>query len=113
MKKPFLLLVCLLALLAIPQPVLAAASEPDIVIIQIHESFSKVTMSIVRGPGRAEYLEFPNGSTNRKMAAAGEGYYTVLFKLYQEGYVLQSTFTNQLGSGVPYTTLVLAKPSKP
>ena len=108
MKKLFLLFACLLALLA--NPVKAAAGDPEIVVIRIYEYASSVDMSITRGPDKTEYLEFKNGSSEKKLAASGQGYHKVLFKLYQEGYVLQSTFTSQLNAGSSLTTLVLIKP---
>jgi len=70
-------------------------------------------MSITRGPGKSEYLEFINGTTEKRLSASGEGYYKALFKLYQEGYSLQSTFTAQISESSSLTTLVLAKPAKP
>lgn len=110
MKKLFLFLVCVLALRA--NPVKAAAADPEIVVIRIYEYANTIDMSIVRGPGKSEYLEFNSGLSNKRLEESGQGYYNVLFKLYQEGYVLQSTFTSQVSAGSSYTTLVLAKPAK-
>jgi hypothetical protein len=111
MKKNFLLFACLLALRA--NPVKAAAGDPEIVVIRIHEFITSVDMSIIRGPGKTEYLEFKSGSSNKRLEESGQGYYKVLFQLYQEGYVLQSTFTSQVASDDSFTTLVLVKPIKP
>ena len=111
MKNLFLLLACVLALLA--NPVIAAAADPEIVVVRIYENYNEVGMSIIRGAANAEYLEFKNGSSKKDLIQSGQGYHKVLFKLYQEGYVLQSTFTSQINTGSSLTTLVLAKPAKP
>ncbi|MET4073429.1 hypothetical protein [Hymenobacter sp. UYCo722] len=110
MKKLFLLLACLLALLA--TPVKASAGDPDIVLVRVYENYTSVSMSITRGPGKSEYLEFINGISEKRLPASGEGYYKALFKLYQEGYSLQSTFTTQISTGSSLTTLVLVKSAK-
>lgn len=110
-NKLFLLFVCLLALLT--NPVKAAAGAPEIVVIRIFEKYKEVDMSIVRGPGKTEYLEFKSGATETKLGEAGQGYHNVLFRLYQEGYVLQSTSTSQVNSGSSFTTLILARAAKP
>ena len=61
MKKLLLLFVCVLALLA--NPVKAAAGDPEIVVVRIYENCNTVDMSIIRGPGKTEFLEFKNGSS--------------------------------------------------
>lgn len=111
MKKLFLLCACVLALLA--SPAKAAAGDPEMVIVRVYENFSTVSLSVSRGPGKTEYLKFANGGSEKKLVASGESYYKVLLKLYQEGYVLQSTFTAQASAGSSFTTLVLVKPTKP
>ncbi|GAB3737452.1 hypothetical protein GCM10027594_18210 [Hymenobacter agri] len=111
MKNIFLFLTCVLALLV--NPVNAAAADHELVVVRIYEDYSLVDMSIIRGVENAEYLEFKNGSSKKDLTQSGQGYHKVLSKLYQEGYVLQSTFTSQLNAGSSITTLVRAKPAKP
>ena len=47
------------------------------------------------------------------MISASEKYYDFLYKLYQEGYILQSTFTPNTDSNSSTTTLVLSKTPRP
>ena len=111
MKKFLLLSVCLLFLSA---PLLRAqAPAPEIALVRIIEYNGLVSMAITRGPGKTEYLEFGSGAYKKQMISAVEKYYDVLHKLYQEGYVLQSTFSPTTGSGSSTTTLLLSKMPKP
>lgn len=111
MRKLLLLFACWLALMV--NPVKVSAGDPDIVVVRIYENYNNVSLSITRGPGKSEYLEFANGSSEKRLAASGEGYFKALYKFYQEGYTLQSSFSNQISSGSSITTLVLVKPAKP
>ncbi len=105
MKKLFWLCACLLALLV--NPVTCSAQSPDIVVVRIADAGGKVRCAITGAKGRSEVVEFDSGASEKSLTAAGQGYYNVFDKLYQEGYSLQSTFTGQgiIGSNV-YTSLI-------
>ena len=109
--KTFLLSICLL--LFSGQSLRAQAAPPEIVIVRIIEYSGTVDVVITRGPGKSEYLEFNSGPFKKQMITASEKYFDFLSKLYQEGYVLQSTFTSTSGSNSSTTTLVLAKTLRP
>ena len=103
MKKLIFLSACLLALAA--RPAAAQTPTPDIVVVREYDSGSSVNLTVTRGEGKTEKVEFASGGTDKKLTAAGEGYYKVLAALYREGFVLQSTFSSHTG----LTTLVLSK----
>ena len=111
MKKLFLLCVCLLALGV--NSVRAQAAEPDIVVVRVCEYVGTVELAITRAPGKTEYQEFKNGTNQKSLVASSEGYYKALFKLYQEGYILQSTFTSAASASISNTTLLFVKAPKP
>jgi len=59
---------------------------PDIVVVRVEETITKVTLVITRGEGKQEAVEFDSGlSTSKSLRSAGEGYYKVFQKIYQEG----------------------------
>ena len=109
--KTLLLSICLL--LFSGQSLRAQAAPPEIIIARIIEYSSTVDVVITRGPGKSEYLEFNSGAFKKQLINASEKYYDFLNKLYQEGYVLQSTFTSLHDSNSSTTTLVLAKTPQP
>ena len=109
--KTLLLSICLLLLTA--QSLRAQAAPPEIVIVRIIEYTGTVDVVITRGPGKSEYLEFSSGPFKKQMITASEKYYDFLHKLYQEGFVLQSTFTPNTDSNSSTTTLVLSKTPRP
>ena len=109
--KNLLLSICFFFLTA---PALRAqTTTPDIVLVRIIEYNGFVTATITRGPGKTEYLEFDSGIFKKQIIAASEKYYDILFKLYHEGYVLQSAFTPLTGANSSTTMLVLNNPTKP
>ncbi|MGI4883526.1 MAG: hypothetical protein ACRYFR_01035 [Janthinobacterium lividum] len=111
MKNLLLLSACLLALAA--RPAAAQAQAPDIVVVRVYETRGTVHFVITRGESKSEDAEFPkSGPYDRRMAIANEGYHKVFSKLYQEGYALQSNFTNVDGSASTtdsFTTLLFVK----
>ena len=109
--KTLLLSICLL--LFSGQSLRAQAAPPEIIIARIIEYSGTVDVLITRGPGKSEYLEFNSGPFKKQLITASEKYYDFLNKLYQEGYVLQSTFTSISDSNSSTTTLVLAKTPRP
>jgi glutathionyl-hydroquinone reductase len=111
MKKLFWLCACLVAVCV--SPVLAQATNPEIVVVRVNEYRGKIKMTIVRGPGKTQYVELENGVTEKGLAASGEAYYTQFAKLYQEGYSLQSTFTATIDATTTNTTLLFVKAPKP
>ena len=104
MKNLFLALSCAL-LLALSLPLRSvAAGPPEVVVVQIWEGGgNKVTAVISRGTGQSEKVEFGSGVTEKGLTQAGEGYQTLIQRLYLEGFTLKSTF------GSPYVTLIFTK----
>ena len=111
MKNLIVVGACLLALRG--SPVLAQATAPDIVVVRVCEYLNTVELALTRGDGKTEYVEFKNGTSQKGLVASAEGYYAALFKLYQQGYFLQSTFTSAASPSVSNTTLLFVKAPKP
>ncbi|MBO2010886.1 hypothetical protein [Hymenobacter negativus] len=111
MKKLFWLGACLLALSV--HPVKAQATNPEIAVVRVYEYETWVELVIVRGPDQSEILKFDSGTTEKSLTKSGKGYYNALFKLYQEGYSLQSTFTATPTAAGSFTTLLFVKAPKP
>ena len=105
MKKLLLLCVCLLALAS---SLRAAAAPPEIIVVRIYEG-THTTIIITRGEGKSEKIEVENGVTDKKLTQASESYYKVFERLYQEGYALQSTFSNIYSANTGFTTLLFVK----
>jgi hypothetical protein len=104
MKNILLLCACLLALAA-PQRA-AGAPPPTIAVVRIYDNGVTINAVITRGEGKSEKVAFQSGGLDRKLVLAGEGYYQLFQRLYQEGYVLQSTFSN---GNSELTTLLFVK----
>lgn len=103
MKKLFLMGAGLLALAA--TPALAQAAGPGVVVVQLYYSgIGTGHVAVTRGEGKTEDIEYK--VTNIKQHVAAETYQRVFAQLYQEGYVLKSTFGPGDGSVV---TLVFDK----
>ena len=111
MKKLLLLCACLLALSV--NPVLSHAGDPQMVVVRLHEYDTSVHLAITHGDGQTEFLKFDSGITEKRLMASAEGYHRVLLKLYQEGYVLQSTFSAAPTASGTFTTLLFVKAPKP
>ncbi|UOQ70961.1 hypothetical protein [Hymenobacter cellulosilyticus] len=107
MKKLFFLLSCLLVLGS--APAWAQTSEPDIVVVRTSEQMGSSRIVVTRGKGKSTAVELPNGYSEKSMIATSEKYFELVSGLYREGYVLQSTMSNQ----EHYTTLLFVKPTKP
>ena len=105
MKKLLLLGACLWAFAA---PLHAVAGPPDIVVVRIYEGGS-ITAIITRGEGKSEKVKFDNGSTDKSLTRASEGYYKLIHQFYSEGYTLQSTMMAQDTPNTSYTTLLFVK----
>lgn len=106
MKKLVFFGTCFLALAWQPTP--AYATDPDLVVVRIHEGDTVVRMVISHGAGKDEVVEFPTGSLEKRLTASADGYHKVIFQLYQNGYVLKSTFS-ATGTNVTTTTLLFLK----
>jgi hypothetical protein len=111
MKKLLLLGACLLALSV--QPAMAQMTNPEMVVVRLHEYDTSVHLAITHGEGKTEFLKFDSGVTEKRLTASAEGYHRVLLKLYQEGYVLQSTFSAAPTASGTFTTLLFVKAPKP
>jgi hypothetical protein len=90
MKKIFLLSACLWALAGSAQ---AQAEPPAIVVVRVRDYKTSATIFITRGEGKTEKIEIDGKllSLDKSMTAVSEGYYKVINKLYQEGYILQNS----------------------
>jgi hypothetical protein len=101
MKKIFLLSACLWVLAG---PTRAQAGPPDIVVVRVRDYKTSASIFITRGEGKTEKIEVDvkGSSLDKGMTAVSEGYYKVVEKLYQEGYVLQNStgISDQSGGGV-------------
>jgi hypothetical protein len=101
MKKILLLCACLLALAG---PVLAQTGLSNIVVVRVRDYKTSAVFFITRGEGKTERVEVDvkGLSLDKGMTAVSEGYYKVMEKLYQEGYILQnsSATADQSGGGV-------------
>jgi len=76
-------------------PLRAAVAPPaDIVVVRIFDSGTSVNAVIIRGEGKSEKVVFNSSITDKRLTESSEGYYKLFQRLYQEGYVLQSTFSN-------------------
>jgi hypothetical protein len=111
MKQIFLLCACLLVLRV--SPAMAQVADPDIVVVRVSEYINTVELAISRGTGKTEYVQFKNGMNQKALMASSEGYYNALLKLYQQGYLLQGTFTSAASPNVSNTTLLFVKAPKP
>ncbi len=101
MKKLVLLCACLWALAA---PLRALAGPPDIVVVRILDNGVSINAVITRGEGKSEKIAFDSGGNDKRLTEASEGYYKLFNQLYQEGYTLQSTFSDH-----GLTTLLFVK----
>jgi hypothetical protein len=106
MKK--LLLLCAY-LLALTTPLRAAVAPPEIVVVRVYEGIGKVTLIITHGEGKSEKVEFGKGATDKNLTQRNEGYYWIFQHLYQQGYVLQSTFSAPRSPEAGSTTLLITK----
>ncbi|GAA4368119.1 hypothetical protein GCM10023185_40580 [Hymenobacter saemangeumensis] len=107
MKKLILLGACLLAFTGCPAQTVGVA-EPDIVVVRIDDGIGNTNtdITITRGENKTEYLTFKPSHGEKGLRVSGQAYYKLIYKLYQEGYVLQSTFTGLTGSSA---TLLFVK----
>lgn len=106
MKKLVFFAACLLTLGL--RPLTSYATNPDIVVVRIHEGETNVRAVISHGEGKDEVIEFPTGGLEKRLIASADGYHKLLFKLYQDGYTLKSTFSAS-GVNVTSTTLIFIK----
>ncbi|WBO86080.1 hypothetical protein [Hymenobacter yonginensis] len=91
MKKLFYIVGCLLVLGS--SPAFAVADDPAVIIVRVHESLKGAHLVIERGAEKPEVIDFVAGNSASENASAAKGYHSVISKLYQQGYVLQSTIT--------------------
>jgi hypothetical protein len=103
MKKLFFLGACLVALAS--QPSKAQTGVGDVVVVRIVEG-STVYVTITRGVGKSEQLEFANNYHGKGSNSTVESYYQFVSKLYQEGYSLKSTIASGTGAS---TILIFVK----
>jgi hypothetical protein len=103
MKKLLLLSACLLALSS--APVKAQTAGPQVIVVQVYfTALNTGHLTITRGEGQIENIEFK--STHSRQTNEAETYQRVFNKLYQEGYLLKSTFGPGAGT---LSTLIFAK----
>jgi hypothetical protein len=99
MKKILLLGLCLLALSS--SPVIAQTGGPGVIVVIVVPAKAVIT----REDGKSEVINIPNGMSNKNLTAHAQWYQKLISKLYQEGYVIKSTF-----SETDYrTTLIFVK----
>lgn len=72
-------------------PVRAQAAQPAVVVIQTYQVGNATRMVISRGEGKAEEVEYK--FVGKQPVLPVDAYQQVFAKLYQEGYVLTSTFS--------------------
>ena len=87
MKKLLLLGFWLLALRS--SPVMAQTGGPGVVVVLVAPAKAVIT----REDGKSDVTSIPYGTSDTNLAARAHWYQTLLAKLYQEGYVLKSTFS--------------------
>ncbi|MFD1874263.1 hypothetical protein [Hymenobacter bucti] len=104
MKKLLFLGACLVALAS--QPVMAQTGGADVVVVRIADGSNASQLVIVRGPGRNERIDLSSSINNKSLTSTGEAIQQATAKLYQEGYILKSTFSGQGGF---VSTLVFVK----
>jgi hypothetical protein len=124
MKKLLFLGACLVALASSPVMAqtrktevemsyteLAQTGGADVVVVHVQESSRSLSFSIARGQQQPEEIEIKLG----KEVKTASSYYTVLSKLYSQGYVLQAVIPGTTsGTSWAESTLILGKPtSKP
>ena len=86
MKKLLLLGFCLLALGS--SPAIAQTGGPGVVVVMVAPAKAVIT----REDGKSEVTSIPYGTSDANLTARAQWYQKLLAKLYQEGYVLKSTF---------------------
>jgi hypothetical protein len=82
-------------------PVAAQASAPEVVVVRILNN-----LVIVRPGGKTEEVDYAGGTNAKSLTDSGITVQRVITKLYQEGYVLKSTYS---GSAVSGATLIFLK----
>ena len=99
MKKILLFGFCLLALSS--SPVIAQTGGPGVIVVIVAPNKAVIT----REDGKSELMSLPNGTSDKNLTAHSEWCQKLISKLYQEGYVIKSTF-----SETDYrTTLIFVK----
>ena len=99
MKKILLFGFCLLALSS--SPVIAQTGGPGVIVVIVAPNKAVIT----REDGKSELMSLPNGTSDKNLTAHSEWYQKLISKLYREGYVIKSTF-----SETDYrTTLIFVK----
>jgi hypothetical protein len=91
----------------------AQAASADIVIVRLNDSAGNVRLVVERGTEKPEIVEFEGGYTEKSNRLSAKGYYEVFAKLYQQGYILQSTIPGPSGAGGALSTLLFVKVPKP
>ncbi|TGE29715.1 hypothetical protein [Hymenobacter metallicola] len=105
MKKLVFLGVFLLALRA--SPVMAQTAGTDVVVVRIVDTVSGTGKLIIARPGdKTEEMKLNGGTNSSSMQEAALTIQHVTTGLYQEGYVLKSTFSGSGGFGA---TLIFVK----
>ncbi|UYZ61225.1 hypothetical protein [Hymenobacter latericus] len=109
MNRLAFLLACLLVLGGSP----VLAEDPSVVVVRVNERSGMARLVIERGTGPQETLEFESGNNKTESASAAKNYHQVISKLYQQGYVLQSTIPGSTEPGFTWCTLVFVKAARP
>jgi len=106
MKKILLLSACVGALLT--EPLLARATEPEVIIVKVLESRLVTRIVIARSWGIPEEVEITPGIIGNEATVeleTAKKMQQLLGKLYNQGYAIKSTFSGERGM----STLVLVK----
>jgi|GEM_PF-1442979 len=109
MKNLLFLGACLWALAGRAQ---AQTVPADVVVVRLDERGTTRTAYITSGEGKTEKVLIKTGlaGVDKTEQLMGEGYRAIFQKLYQQGYVVQSTFNAYNGSaGGGMTTLLFVK----
>ena len=108
MKTLLLLGICWFALAL--SPVAAQTTTPEVIVVQTYYSGGGVNVVIASGGEKVEVVTFDDyfgkKDPQKGLGAAAAGYQQVFAKLYQQGYVLKSTFSPGAGT---VSTLVFVK----
>ena len=109
MKKLLFLGACLWVLTGRAE---AQTVPADVVVVRLDERGLTRTAYITSGEGKTEKIQIKTGlaGTDKTEQLMSEGYHAIFQKLYQQGYVIQSSFNAYNGSpGGGVTTLLFVK----
>jgi hypothetical protein len=110
MKKTFFMLGCLLVLGSTP---VLAQGKPEVVTVRIEEQGFYLYIYTARsGSERVETQELETAKKERPGSLIVRAYQQVMSTYLDQGYTLQSQFTNRFGAENSINTFIFVKPSK-